>query len=231
MDIIGFKESSLSEWDGKVSSIIWTAGCNWRCPYCHNHKMVINHDSIDRIDKKTIFDYIKSNEGWIDGICISGGEPTLQPDLKEFINEIKELNLLIKLETNGSKPDIIKELIESELIDCLALDIKHVPGSKLLNITGDNNIYSVLQSFNVSFNANIEVEYHTTICPSFIKKEDIKEMAEFLHNKGIWILQQYDPTDVLDEDRAGKHRYCNDELDEIVEVAKQNHKNVIIKNI
>lgn len=230
MEIVGHKESSLSEWDGRVSSIVWVAGCNWRCPYCHNHRMIVDHESLERIDEEVIFNYIESNVGWIDGICISGGEPTLQPDLIDFIGKSKGFDIGVKLETNGSSPEVIEQLISDNMIDNLALDVKQIPGKKLSNITGSDDIYKILQSFNISFRSNIEVEYHTTLCPSLVNSDDIKEIGKFLHGKGKWILQQYDPTDVLDQDRAGKYKYNNEELEEILEIAKKHHNNVILKN-
>lgn len=233
MHIAGFKESSLNEWEGYVSSIIWTAGCNWRCAYCHAAKLLLEPDEIDQIEEKVIFDFIKGKSGWVDGLCISGGEPTLQPDLIDFILRVKEeLNISIKLETNGSNPAVIRKLVDGGLIECLCVDFKQLPTKLLLDINGQSgDLFSVLDSFNAAFRTNIETEFHTTLCPPFVGLDSIKPMAEFLHNKGLWVLQQYDSSETLIPDKAGNKVYSEEEVSEMYVEAQKYHKNVILKNM
>jgi len=230
MHIAGFKESSLNEWEGYVSSIIWTAGCNWRCAYCHGGHLL--QDEIDHIEEDIIFDYIKSKDGWIDGLCISGGEPTIQPDLIDFIERVKnELNIAIKLETNGSHPEIIRELIRKELLTCLCLDFKSMPEG-VLKINGQSGgVHAILDSYNAAFKCDIEVEFHTTLCPQFINLEAITSMAKFLHNKGMWVLQQYNSSETLIPDIAGDKTYSESEVLEMYTEAKKYHDNVILVNV
>jgi len=231
MHIAGFKESSLNEWEGRVSSIIWTSGCNWRCSYCHASHLILEPEKLEAIEESIIFDYMKSKDGWVDGLCISGGEPTLQPDLIDFIKRVKsQLNVEIKLETNGSNPEILSELINEHLINCLSLDFKHLP-ENVHKISKVKESFNVLQSYNLAFRAEIEVEFHTTLCPAFINIDDIIPMAKFLHNKGTWVLQQYNPDDVLELDRAGNTSYSKEEISRIYKTAKEHHKDVILKNI
>jgi len=232
MHIAGFKESSLNEWEGYVCSIIWTAGCNWRCSYCHGPHLILEPETIDKIKEETIFDFIKSKKGWIDGLCISGGEPTLQPDLVDFIRKVKnELNISVKLETNGSNSKVIEELLENNLLECLCLDFKSLP-KNILDINGQTSgIYEVINSYNMAFRSEIEVEFHTTLCPQYIKPNSIKPMAEFLHNKGMWVLQQYNPSEVLMPDKAGSIVYSEEEIFEMYSEAQEYHENVILKNM
>lgn len=232
MYIAGFKESSLNEWEGHVSSVIWTAGCNWRCTYCHAKHIITDIDNIEKIDEQVVFDYINDRSEWIDGLCITGGEPTLQTDIVDFAKRVKEtLNIGIKLETNGSNPEVIRYLIDNELIDCLALDFKTPIGPQLLSLNGQQGgIYEVLESFNISFKAPIDVEYHTTLCPVYINKQTIQEMGTFLHNKGTWILQQYNSDNVLNIDIAGSKEFVEEEITEVLKDCRQLHSNVILKN-
>jgi pyruvate formate lyase activating enzyme len=233
MKIIGFKESSLNEWDGHISSVIWTSGCNWRCSYCHAKQFVDMNNKLPEIKEEMIFDYIKSKSGWIDSLCVSGGEPTIQPDLIEFMQRAKSLGILIKLETNGSDPFVLETLITKKLIDCLCLDFKQLPNLKLLNINKQGGgLFNVLQSFDVAFNHHkrLEIEFHTTLCPVFIDLPDIDEMGIFIHNVGTWILQQYDPTHAMNPDIAGDRIYDAEQLEKIMSTAKKHHKNVILKN-
>ena len=232
MHIAGFKESSLNEWEGYVTSIVWTAGCNWRCAYCHGRHLILEPDEIDRIEEEIIFDFIKGKEGWIDGLCISGGEPTIQPDLIDFIERAKkELGVAIKLETNGSNPEVIKEILKKGLLTCLCLDLKTLP-KDVLRINGQTGgVHDILESYNAAFKADIDVEFHTTLCPEFVRFEHIKSMAEFLHNKGLWVLQQYNYEEALIPEKAGDKTYSESEAKEIHEEAKKYHNNVILKNI
>lgn len=232
MLIAGFKESSLNEWEGHIASVIWTAGCNWKCAYCHASHLIKELDKIKNIEEQTVFDYIKGKSGWIDGLCISGGEPTLQPDLEDFIQRAKnELEgIAIKLETNGSNPVVIKRLLKNNLLGCLCLDFKQLP-QRVLEVNGQSGgIFEIVDSYSAAFRSDIEVEFHTTLCPAFIDLPSIKPMGEFLHNKGLWVLQQYDPSETLIPDKAGNVVYSEEEVVEIYREAQHYHNNVILKN-
>jgi len=219
MLIAGFQESSLNEWDGHVSSIIWTPGCNWRCTYCHAGYLILDTDKLELINEAKVFKYIESKSGWIDGLCISGGEPTLQPDLCDFIKKVKD-------------QATVEKLIKDKLLDCYCLDFKQMPDRRLLEITGETgNLYSVLQSFNLAFGAGIEVEFHTTLCPSYIGIDDIPIMGNFLHNAGLWVLQQYDTTNTISPNLAREAKYNQEQLGEILKSAQLVHKNVMMQNI
>jgi len=231
MHIAGFKESSLTEWEGHVSTIIWTAGCNWRCAYCHGSHLILEPDEIDRIEEDMIFDFIKGKKGWIDGLCISGGEPTLQSELVSFIQRAKkELGIAIRLETNGSNPRIIRKLLKNNLLECLCLDFKQLP-ENILKINAQNGgVMEVIDSYNAAFRSDIEIEFRTTLCPRFVDLDSIKPMAEFLHNKGLWVLQQYDATETLTPNKAGDRTYLAEEIKEIYAEAQKHHSNVILKD-
>jgi len=212
-----------------VSSIVWTHGCNWECAYCHASHLITDLDKINLIDEEKVFDYIKGKSGWIDGICISGGEPTLQTDLIDFIKRVKEeLNIAVKLETNGSNPKIIRQLLKDNLLDCLCLDFKQLP-ENVLAISGQTGgTMDLLDSYNAAFRSDIEVEFHTTLCPPFINIDSIAPMAEFLHNKGIWILQQYSANEVLLPNKAGDRVYSKEETAEILAEAQKYHDDVTL---
>ena len=235
MKIVGFKETSLTEWEGHISSIIWTAGCNWRCIYCHAKHLIEDVDNLPPIKEEQIFKTIESKNGWIDGICVSGGEPTIHNDLPKFLERIKNrLSLPIKLETNGSNPSMIQSLINNKLIDCLSIDFKQIIGTKLMFVNNQKgSLYDILYSMDIAFsNANnLEIEFHTTLCPSCIDIDDIIVMGKFLHNIGRWVLQQYDPNNVLMPELAGNRVYDKGKIIEIYEKAKILHTNTILKNI
>ena len=125
MKIAGFQKLTLLDYPSKVACIIFTQGCNYKCPYCQNSGL-IDHSNEDLIDEEEIFKYLDKRKGIIDGIVISGGEPTIQKDLKDFMKKVKEKGFLIKLDTNGSNPKLVEEIINEKLVDYIAMDIKNV---------------------------------------------------------------------------------------------------------
>ena len=126
MKISGLQKLTLLDYPGKMACTVFTYGCNFRCPFCHNALLVTEENS-DCIDEDEFFSFLKKRQGILDGVCISGGEPTLQKDLPEFISKIKALGYYVKLDTNGSSPLLLKKLIEEKLIDYVAMDIKNSP--------------------------------------------------------------------------------------------------------
>ena len=125
MFIKGLQKTTLLDYPGKVACTIFTGGCNFRCPFCHNASLVTRIDSEERIDEDELFSYLEKRKGILDGVCITGGEPLLQPDIEAFCQKIKKLGLLIKLDTNGSFPSKLRSLLDSNLIDYIAMDIKN----------------------------------------------------------------------------------------------------------
>ncbi len=211
MNINGFIQNSFLDWDGKITSIVFTGGCNFSCRYCHNKDLVIkeNLTKLETIDENEIFDYLSKNLAWIDGVVISGGEPTLNKDLNYFIKKIKDLNLLVKLDTNGYNPEMLKILLGENLLDYCAMDIKtSLDENKYKKAIGDIenfNISNILESINLlcsekEKNKNFDFEFRTTICPLFVKKEDLLSIAEFVNRtNSTWYLQQFRKlSDLLD---------------------------------
>ena len=130
MIISGFDKVSILNYPGEVACTIFTNGCNFKCPYCQNSGLVLGTDQT-RYEEEEILAYLKKRKGLIDGICISGGEPTIQKGLKEFIQKVKEIGIKVKLDTNGSNPDVLEDLLKENLLDYVAMDIKHAPFKKV----------------------------------------------------------------------------------------------------
>ena len=124
MQLFGLEKLSLVDYDGKVACTVFTGTCNFKCGFCHNSPLVTEVNQLQEIDVESVFSYLKKRKGIIEGICISGGEPTLQKDLPDFCRRLKEENLSVKLDTNGTNPDMIKLLMDNNLIDYIAMDIK-----------------------------------------------------------------------------------------------------------
>ncbi|MDA8223234.1 anaerobic ribonucleoside-triphosphate reductase activating protein [Desulfosporosinus sp.] len=173
MNIAGFVKTSFVDYPGKIASVVFTQGCNLRCGYCHNVSLIDSNHSSNGILPEEVFEWLSKRKGMIDAVVVSGGEPTLQKNLHVFIEELKAMNLLVKLDTNGTNPDIIRTLIEYELLDFIAMDLK-APLSKYEIITGTSQLElaAIQESVEVIKNCGLGYEFRTTLCPE-LETEDI----------------------------------------------------------
>lgn len=227
IQIKGFIESSFLDWPGKISSIIFLAGCNFRCPFCHNHALVLDPDQYETITWEDIKDRLAGFTGWIDGIVISGGEPTFHPDLRELIVEIKNTGFLVKLDTNGSNPEMLAELIDSGLVSCVAMDIK-APLNELAyaRATGTPGyLKQVLQSLEILKKSNIQYLLRTTVVPTLHSEEDIMTIAGQLGDVPDWVLQKFEPGNAMNEDFSKLEQMDQETFENLQELAKQWLKN------
>lgn len=232
-DLRGLLKNSLIEWEDHIAAVAVSAGCNWRCPYCHSWRYVTGADELQAIDPEALFVLLEDQKGWIDGVVFSGGEPTLQPDLPEMIRRVKEMGVAVKLHSNGSKPEVIEALLQENVLDCLSLDFKAPLDERLLAVACCNadttTVEAVRRSFALARSASIAKEYHTTLAPGVVDMPVLQEMADFLDGDGTWFLQQFENTECLDPALAGSKRYSGAELDAIEALAKSKHPNVIVK--
>ena len=186
MNISYFIENSLIDFPDRVSSVIFTPACNYSCPACHAKKVISNKSEIKEED---IFSYLESRKKWIDGVVFCGGEPTLQKDLREFIKKIKERGFYTKLDTNGSNPEMLENLLKNNLIDYAAMDIKS-PKELYQQVTGTNaDLGNIEKSMKMLSNSSINYEFRTTIAPilrngtgkfEFMSAEEAGEMAKWV---------------------------------------------------
>ncbi|HWQ42071.1 MAG TPA: anaerobic ribonucleoside-triphosphate reductase activating protein [Desulfosporosinus sp.] len=173
MDIGGFVKTSFVDYPGMIASVVFTQGCNLRCSYCHNFGLIDAGGTSNIILPEEIFEWLTKRKGMIDAVVVSGGEPTFQEDLYAFIGELKAMNLLVKLDTNGTNPDILKTLIQDKLLDFIAMDLK-APLSKYEIITGTSplELSPVLKSVEIIKSCGLAHEFRTTLCPK-LEAEDI----------------------------------------------------------
>jgi pyruvate formate lyase activating enzyme len=222
--IANFSKRNESIWESHICAVIWTAGCNWRCTYC-NTPEYINTD--DTLNTEEVLKEIKEAKDWIDGVYVTGGEPTVH-NLSPLFTSIKEMGLQIKLETNGANSTVISALIEENLVDSIKMDIKDVPKKSLLKITQTGGwLYDVINSYSILSSSSIEVEYSTVLCPQYINRDKIAEVGKFLNNHGTWILTQYDNDDVLNIQKSGRMVYTDTEIKALHEIAKSHHERVV----
>jgi pyruvate formate lyase activating enzyme len=220
MNIGGFQKTTLIDYPDRLSAIIWTNNCNFKCPFCYNKDLVFGNS--ESINKKDILDYLEIRKGLIEGLVISGGEPFLQNDLIDFIREVKEIGYLIKIDTNGTFPKKILELIDEKLVDYIAMDIK-APKSKYNKLSGVKIDISIIQeSIDIIKNNCSEYEFRTTYIPKYLKKQDIIEIGKWLEGSKKFYLQQFQNTpDLVSADFKLKQPYPKEYLIETLEAIKQ----------
>lgn len=190
MDFVGIDKFSILDYEDKISCVLFCKPCNFRCPFCHNGTTVLEADTT--IPFQDILDFLNTRKGLIDAVVVSGGEPTLMPDLKEKITALKNMGFLIKLDTNGTNPQIIKELYEEHLIDYVAMDIKN-SFEKYPLTTGTKcvDIEKIKQSINYLISSGIDYEFRTTLIDEFHDIEDIKKMGEMLKGAKKLYFQKF----------------------------------------
>lgn len=192
MRICGFNKLTLLDFPGLTACTLFTEGCNFLCPFCHNSQLVNNIQNNQFIDEDEIFSFLKKRKGVIEGVCISGGEPTLQKDIIDFITKIKKLGYLVKLDTNGSNPEILKTLLTNKLVDYVAMDIKNAP-SKYEITCGKSIVFNnVLQSIEIIKNFAPKYEFRTTIVKEFHDEKSIHELGKFMENCPNYYLQNFE---------------------------------------
>jgi len=225
MEIRGFIPTSLVDWDGKVVSTIFTPRCNFECVFCHNHELVNSPEKFKEVPEEKIIEHLKENADFLDGVCITGGEPTLQKNLFEFCAKIKELGLLVKLDTNGTNPTLLKKLIQKKLIDYVAMDIKApVSAKKYREISGTKGSYlleNVEESIQTLLKSDIDYEFRTTVIPSIHTKEDLKEIARGLNGCKRYVLQKFQPDNVKDEKLKKDKAQTDEEMEGLVKIIKK----------
>lgn len=194
MKILGIENVSFVDYEGKMCATIFTAGCNYRCPFCHNAGIVL--EEYKSIDEDKILDYLKTRVGLLDAVTISGGEPTLQKELSQFIKKVREFGYKIKLDTNGTNPQILQKLIEEKLIDYCAVDIK-TNLSNYADITKVENPLSenVKKSISILKSSGIDYELRTTLIAEFHNENVISKMSEELSGHKKLFLQKFKNSD------------------------------------
>ena len=202
MNIYGLAKTTLLDYPGFVASTIFTGGCNFRCPFCHNMNIVENPDITQKIETDTVIEFLQKRAGVIDGVCITGGEPTLQPDLISFISEIKALGLKVKLDSNGTKTDVLNQLIEKNLVDYIAIDVKS-SFNKYPEICGLNQstidkretdimISNIKNSIYLLINQqSIDYEFRTTLIKEYHDHNTIDEIGKMIKGAKHYYLQSF----------------------------------------
>jgi pyruvate formate lyase activating enzyme len=218
--IKGFYETSLVDWRGKIASVIFLSGCNFRCPYCHNYELAMGEDSFPVLPFDWVRGHLQRLVGWVDGVVISGGEPCLYARLPEMIQEIKKLSFQVKLDTNGTKPDMLTFLLEAGLIDYVAMDVKApLDRDRYSRCAGvPVPVWRIRQSLMIIINSKVDYELRMTVCPALITTADIHDLARQLEGVRLFVLQGYNPQHPLNPDFKKVDPYTMEQMMEFKEI-------------
>ena len=174
----GLQKVTLLDFPGKVACTVFLTGCNLRCPYCHNPELVFPEKNRKTVSENELFEFLSSRRGKLDGVCITGGEPTLYPSLPDLLRRIRRMGFLVKLDSNGSVPEMLEHLLREKLLDYVAMDIKNAPSR-------------YAESAALLKNSNIDYEFRTTVCHPFHSPDGMQEIGRWLHGAKRYFIQPF----------------------------------------
>lgn len=230
MVIQGLQKLTLLDYPGQVACTIFTAGCNFRCPFCHNASLVIDTYKNKTISEEEIFSFLKKRQGILDGVCVTGGEPLIQTGIEEFLGKIKEMGFKVKLDTNGSFPDKLMKIVETGLVDYVAMDIKNSPESygKTIGIEG-YDIKNIKRSVEYLMSGVVSYEFRTTVVRQFHQRADFESIAKWITGTENYFLQQFvDSGDLIQKGLSG---YNKDIMEQALGVVKTTIPNAKLRGI
>jgi len=235
MKIGGLQKLTLIDYPGKIAATVFLFGCNFKCPFCQNPELVdpkrrtVLRNFGGQSSVNNFFKFLDKRKDFLEGVCITGGEPTIRPDLIDFIKKIKNKGFLIKLDTNGSNPEILEKLIKENLLDFIAMDIKSSQNnySKAAGVKVD--LGKINKSIDLIKNSNIDYEFRTTVVPGLVGKKDIEEIGKWLKGTKNFALQQFQNKKVLDKEFEKIQPYSEETLKEFKKMLEKNIKKVELR--
>jgi len=213
MRIGGLQGCSLIDYPGKISAIVFTIGCNFHCPYCHNPELV--DETADEQPEEDFFAFLESRVGKLDGVTITGGEPTIHDDLIPFIKKIKKMGFLVKLDSNGTHPEVLKEVIDQKLVDYLAMDIKGPLHKYAGAVARPVDTDKIKTSIKLLMESGVPYEFRTTVVKSMLTPDDFHEIGKLINGADAYYLQRFVPTKLLNPGFMDEETYSDDEFEEL----------------
>jgi pyruvate formate lyase activating enzyme len=226
----GIQKLTLIDYPGHLAATVFTVGCNFRCPFCHNPELVSNMEyNISSVLEKDFFVFLKDRQGKLEGVCITGGEPTIQPDIIKFIRKIKELGFKVKLDTNGARPDVLRQLFQQKIVDFVAMDIKNSLAAYNDTVRTKTDVERIKLSVDLIRNSGVDYEFRTTVVPSIHTEENILEIGKWLEGSKKYVLQRYVEGKILDPRLKKRTKGKKLDLENIAEKVKKYFQKVEIR--
>jgi pyruvate formate lyase activating enzyme len=214
MKIAGLIKNSLIDYPEKITAIVFTQGCNFRCPYCHNPDLVEINSKNHLIPESEIFKFLEKRKGLLDAVTITGGEPTLQKDLKQFIAKVKRMGYKVKLDSNGTNPVFLKEILDEGNVDYVAMDIKNCP-EKYDKVVGPVDMENIQKSIYIIMHSGLEYEFRTTVLPKLHKNEDFENIGKMIKGANKYFIQNFRPDNTLNKTYGLEKSFTISELEKI----------------
>ncbi len=234
MEIKGFINLSLVDWDGKVSSVVFLAGCNLRCPFCYNVNLVLHPEKLPTIPFEQIENRLQKRRGWVEGVVITGGEPTIHSDLPNLCQKIKKLGFLVKVDTNGTNPIMIKELINSKLVDYVAVDVKapltKEKYSRACGLNAENLLEKIEKTIELLLEDEVGYEFRTTVVPGLHGKQDIEDICQRIRGCRKYVIQNYKgEVDTVNPKFKNSNPFLEGEMEAFLTTAKKTIPNTMLR--
>lgn len=221
MRIGAIQKFSMIDYPGKLCVIVFTQGCNFRCPYCHNPELVDSTQFVENILKEKIFSFLKKRVGKLDAVSITGGEPTLHKNLPNFMKQIKKMGFLVKLDTNGTNPKMLKRIIGERIVDYLAMDIK-APLERYSEITHSKvDTDAIKYSIQLIKKSGVEYEFRSTVIQGLLSKQEVIEMSNLLGSAKRYYLQNFVPNKTLDQEFAQAESFSEEKMGNLQVILKK----------
>jgi pyruvate formate lyase activating enzyme len=226
---------SFNEVPGKAVAVVFTGGCNFRCPWCQNRDLVLRPETLPLILEEEILTAMEKRRGWLDGVAITGGEPTLQPDLRDFCGRVKERGFQVALETNGSNPGVLEDLIRRGLVDYISMDVKAPLTPEryrvLTGVDSDAVFNRVLESIELIRGSPVDYEFRTTLVPELLSPDDIVQIAGYLRGAKKYAIQQYVPHSTVDPSFEQKAPWTREAIERTRRAVSGMFKSFEVRNI
>ena len=221
LTIKGFIETTLIDWEGMIASTIFLPHCNFQCPYCHAPHLVRSPNELESIPVDAVLKHVANQCGWLDGVVISGGEPTLHAELESLIRSIQSLGVEVKLDTNGSHPEVLRKLLEAGLVRSVAMDLKApLTETRYAEAAGRSvDVDTIEESIALLRESGVDYEFRTTVCPAVLDGDDVVEIARAITGARRYVLQNFKPVNCLDSAMMGVKPYPRELREEFAENA------------
>lgn len=230
MQIFGLQKLTLLDFPGRLACTVFLGGCNFRCPFCHNATLVKSPGECERISEEEFFSFLDGRRGKLTGVCITGGEPTLYPELPTFINRIRAMGFAVKLDTNGTDPDMLEALIDSRAVDYVAMDIKasRENYARVAGVPGLDTA-DVERSVEILLSGKVDFEFRTTVVRPYHTLEDMKKIGEWIKGAKKYFLQSFvDSGDLISDEASG---YSPDEMRKFLDAVKENVPSAALRGV
>lgn len=230
MTIKGLQKTTLLDFPGKLACTVFTAGCNFRCPFCHNASLVVRANEVDEIPMGSFLSYISKRKDLLDGVCITGGEPLINRDIEDLIRKIREYGLLVKLDTNGAFPDRLEALLDAGLVDYVAMDIKNTKEKYALTVGLEElDVAAIERSIDIIMKKAPDYEFRTTVVRELHTLDDLLGITEWISSAKKYYLQKYvDSGDILIE---GFSAYSDSEMLDMYTKIQANMPQVVLRGV